>query len=165
MTYYLYTLKDPVTSAVRWVGITTNPKNRLDAHIYIRKKVANEPKIIWIESLLSRGLKPTLEVISQFNTKSEAIQAEAALTQSLRATENLLNKNTGNTPSKETRALMSRPAPIGHIERIQKLLGHPVMDERGNSYPSQRQMAKAIGLTWGTFKSHVKSGKIRMVIQ
>lgn len=63
-TIYIYTLKDPESNNIRYVGKTTNPKNRLNAHI-TRSKNNKYHSARWVKSLLNKGLKPILEVIEE----------------------------------------------------------------------------------------------------
>ncbi len=62
-TFYLYILKDPNAYEVRYVGMTTNTKTRLNVHIRSARYHTRNPKETWIHSLLLDGQKPTMEVI------------------------------------------------------------------------------------------------------
>lgn len=62
---FIYTLTDPETLQVRYVGKANEPKRRFERqHLYDIKKTH---KSNWIQSLRKKGLKPTLEVIDQVN--------------------------------------------------------------------------------------------------
>jgi hypothetical protein len=59
---YIYTLSCPETKEIRYVGKTCNLKSRYSNHI---NKFYNNHKSNWIKSLLSKGLKPIMEVIEE----------------------------------------------------------------------------------------------------
>jgi hypothetical protein len=61
----IYILKDPDTELVRYVGKTVKPPaQRLSGHIY-KAKIDDSYKDRWIRSLLSKGVRPTIEVIDE----------------------------------------------------------------------------------------------------
>jgi len=65
-TTFIYTLSDPITNEIRYVGKSDNLKLRLGEHI--RKcKYAKTHKNNWIKSLLSKNLKPVIEVLDEVN--------------------------------------------------------------------------------------------------
>ena len=61
--FYLYTLKDPETSDIRYVGYSKRPKSRLWEHIRDAKKGVKTHKSYWISNLLSKSLKPILDIV------------------------------------------------------------------------------------------------------
>ena len=62
MIEYIYTLIDPVTDAVMYVGKSKNPKSRYNQHIKKLDKSLT-PKKQWLLSLFEKGLKPKLEIV------------------------------------------------------------------------------------------------------
>ena len=61
MNYYIYTLSDPITQEVRYIGLTTKSlKSRFSAHCSKKNK---SYKSNWITSLKRKGLKPIIEVL------------------------------------------------------------------------------------------------------
>lgn len=63
-TVYIYVLIDPRDNAVRYVGVTVNPKDRLRRHI----QAAPTSKLHsgrWISQLLGLNMVPTLNVIDE----------------------------------------------------------------------------------------------------
>lgn len=63
----IYTLSDPITREVRYIGKTINkPRIRLYGHLSESKK-SNTHKSNWIKSLVSKNLKPTMEIIDEVN--------------------------------------------------------------------------------------------------
>lgn len=60
---FIYTLADPVTKEVRYVGKTVKTlSQRLTGHIYSSKKESNH-RANWIKSLLRVGRKPLIEYL------------------------------------------------------------------------------------------------------
>lgn len=76
----LYCLKEPFKNwygeyDVRYVGITQKSLDeRLKQHI--RDKNNNKRKIDWIDSLVERGLKPQIYLISEYDNRCECEEAE-----------------------------------------------------------------------------------------
>jgi group I intron endonuclease len=60
---YIYTLSDPITGEVRYVGKTNSTKRRLYAHIKESSGTKKSHKINWIKSLLVNKSKPKITVI------------------------------------------------------------------------------------------------------
>jgi len=59
---YIYSLSDPISNEIRYVGKSDNPNQRLVEHI--RKcKYSITHKNNWIKSLLNRNLKPIVEIL------------------------------------------------------------------------------------------------------
>jgi len=65
MSTYIYTLKDPVTNEVRYVGKANDPNKRILDHIKECKSSNTSHKISWIKSLLNRNLKPIVEILDE----------------------------------------------------------------------------------------------------
>lgn len=75
--YSVYTLSDPETLLVRYVGITGKPiQHRFLQHCKDHRK--NNKKAQWIISLNKKGLIPFCEVIDESNLKEHAIILEMA---------------------------------------------------------------------------------------
>lgn len=65
---FIYVLKDPTTDEIRYVGKTSNPKDRLSRHLqksYLDGGDKNFHKSRWIKKLLSIGERPTMSVIQE----------------------------------------------------------------------------------------------------
>ena len=63
---FIYTLSDPRTNVVKYVGKTTNLKRRYQTYMKeSRKKNKNSLIINWIESLSNIGLKPKMDIIDE----------------------------------------------------------------------------------------------------
>ena len=59
MDVFIYSLSDPRTGEIRYVGKTVNLKRRLYGHLYDDEKTH---KSAWIKSLKRLGLKPQLDI-------------------------------------------------------------------------------------------------------
>lgn len=70
---FIYVLKDP-SGEIRYVGKTTNPKERLRCHLRDSKNKSNHREK-WIALLLSFGAVPTLEVIDESTPKWPSLEA------------------------------------------------------------------------------------------
>lgn len=112
-TVFIYTLSDPKTGLVRYVGKTTNLKQRLFDHTCNYKdptKRVNH-RFCWINSLKKEGLMPVMEVLEE--TTIELWQeAETFWISSLKFLGlDLVNSNSGgvggNGPSLEARRKIS----------------------------------------------------------
>lgn len=73
---YIYTLSDPETGEVRYVGKTSNPRHRLASHIRVLHIFSHKRN--WIKSLLDRGLEPVMDIIDEVpqNDPSSWIELE-----------------------------------------------------------------------------------------
>ncbi len=86
---YTYTLIDPRTKEIRYIGVSNSPKHRLLQHISEAKAERKSAKHIWILSLLRRNLKPTMKVVFS-GSREEALAMEKLLIKNKRF--NLLNQ-------------------------------------------------------------------------
>lgn len=59
---YIYSLTDPETKKVRYIGKTVNPKYRLREHLYESVKYQNY-RCNWIRGLMKRGLTPIFNIL------------------------------------------------------------------------------------------------------
>ena len=70
-TTFIYTLSDPSSMEVRYVGKTVDPKQRLRQHIHSSKKRYLSS---WIKSLAINGKSPLMEVIDQSDDDWESLE-------------------------------------------------------------------------------------------
>ena len=67
---YVYVLTDPrYPDDVRYVGVTNNPKIRLQSHIDSCKR-HNNHRTCWIKSLLNNNVKPIMTIIDETNDEN-----------------------------------------------------------------------------------------------
>ena len=79
---YFYTLIDPITNKIRYVGQTVNPDNRLRNHIYESKKINRTHKHRWIMQLLRKNEKPIMGILwDDIMTSTEGNVVETDLIQ------------------------------------------------------------------------------------
>ena len=66
---YIYTLTDPITNTVRYIGQTNNLNRRLNGHIQtslnMNSKKSNTHKSCWIRKLLNQNTKPIINIIHE----------------------------------------------------------------------------------------------------
>ena len=70
---FIYSLSDPITNEVRYIGKTNNPKNRYKRHLqkcYLEKYDKNTHKSNWIKSLLKVGGKPIMNIIQECDSSN-----------------------------------------------------------------------------------------------
>jgi len=111
---YIYTLSDPRTEEVRYVGKAFNLIKRLRTHISAAKKETTR-KANWIKSLIKAGLKPEIkELEAIFINEVKAWEdAETFWIESLRflgcrLTNGTVGGKLGASPSKEVRDKIAR---------------------------------------------------------
>ncbi len=96
---FLYTLSDPITGRVRYVGSTFDITRRWNQHIRMARTYGeNKGKTRWIQSLIAAGLWPqlrietTVTVTKIFSRDAEHLALERDLIQRLTDSgEDLLN--------------------------------------------------------------------------
>ncbi len=94
--YLIYTLRDPRSGGIRWVGQTASLAKRLASHMNTSPSDRSE-RGDWIRGLKSVGLQPIIELVETIDavpgsSKNLALHAERALIAKLRkAGEPLLN--------------------------------------------------------------------------
>ncbi len=68
MNTFIYTLNDPDTLEVKYVGKSNIPRQRLTQHIWESKSGKSRTrKCNWIKSLISKGKRPILEIIMEID--------------------------------------------------------------------------------------------------
>lgn len=60
---YIYSLHDPLTEEVRYIGKAVNPRARLSQHLRAVNRGRETYFKSWIKVLLGRGLKPTMRIV------------------------------------------------------------------------------------------------------
>lgn len=114
MKYQVYTLTDPRTNIVKYVGKTQESlAKRLSKHIYDSKKHKNR-RTNWLKNLLKNGFKPKIELLESFDNSQDCYFAEIYWISQFRTWGfNLVNATDGGEgstnykPSKETLQKMS----------------------------------------------------------
>lgn len=94
----LYVLKDPDTNEIRYVGITIRTlQERLSGHMSDARNRSNlnTHKTNWINSLVSKGKLPKIELISEYNSLDEVKKAEIDYIAKYKEEYNLVNCTIG----------------------------------------------------------------------
>lgn len=97
-TVYIYSLSDPESEEIRYVGKTVDPFNRFWGHIHEAKnniKGKNEDKAKWIKSLLEKGIRPKLDILEEVLTEVWEEKEKEWINKYEREGNNLLNKTKG----------------------------------------------------------------------
>lgn len=71
--FFVYSLSDPRNGSVKYIGITSNPKRRLEKHLSYKKI---NLKSNWIKSLLNSGVSPIMTLVDSSNTREEINEKE-----------------------------------------------------------------------------------------
>jgi hypothetical protein len=77
--YYLYTLKDPISNIVKYVGYSKRPKTRFWEHLRDAKKGVKTYKSSWIKSLLDIKKLPIMEIIKVCEKHDDILMEEINL--------------------------------------------------------------------------------------
>jgi len=66
MDFFIYTLSDPISNEIKYIGKTKNPKDRLQRHMTpYSLKQSWQSKNKWLRYLKNNGLKPIMEVLDE----------------------------------------------------------------------------------------------------
>ena len=171
-TYQIYTLNEPNSDIVRYVGLTSDFKERIRAHFRCNKKYRVND---WIKSVKKKGLLPTVNIIDETEGLEQARIKEIGyikLFKSLGARlTNLTNGGEGTkgySPSKETRKKISEkvkgfkhtPEAIKKISEASKRF----MTGRKMSQESIDKMAKTLKgrAAWNKGRSWTKEERKKL---
>lgn len=109
--YDIYTLSEPDTGLVRYVGLTSDYKGRMRAHFKCTKRYRVND---WIKSVKKKGLLPVHEIIDTANGLEEARKKEIEYVKLFKSVGAILTNLTaggegtkGYKPSEETRRKIS----------------------------------------------------------
>jgi len=98
MDLYIYSLIDPFSKMVMYIGCTKNLDTRLYGHIAESKDYKNgvtTDKDMWIKHLLSCGRKPVLDVIGKCSNVDSVFCEQYWIAYYRCINPNLLNKSIG----------------------------------------------------------------------
>lgn len=72
---YIYTLSDPSTNTVKYIGKTVDIKQRYKDHIKVAKSTnIHTPNINWVRSLINEGKQPIMEIIDEIDCDWEWLE-------------------------------------------------------------------------------------------
>jgi predicted GIY-YIG superfamily endonuclease len=78
MPYVIYGLLDPITSEMRYIGYTSDPRRRLRQHHSKQNLKKKSHKNSWIKSILKKGFDVEIVILEECETRIQASQAEIA---------------------------------------------------------------------------------------
>lgn len=133
MIHYIYTLSDPNTNEVRYVGKTINIKRRYKQHLYDKRQTSH--KHSWITSLKKIGLKPIMIIIEECNNDNWEEREIYWISKYNNLTNNKLGGNGGDD--------YKRTIPQESIDKIRqanlgKILSKEHKEKIGNSVPCRK---------------------------
>ena len=67
-TCFIYSLADPRTGQIHYVGKANDPKIRIYGHVDSRRILKKTPKNAWLLELLGKGLEPVLDILETTDT-------------------------------------------------------------------------------------------------
>ena len=142
MSASLYTLSDPRTGEVRYVGWTVRkPSIRLSAHMSDARRGIPDYRCRWIRVLLAGGVRPTLSVLALVEEADGAMIEKRAIAAFRARAARLVNATDGGEgawgwkPSPETLEKMSRgnrgrkPSPKAIQASLRARFGKPLSPE------------------------------------
>ena len=94
MIEYIYTLIDPITDVVKYVGKSKTPKARYKQHINKLDKTMT-PKKIWLLGLFEKGLKPEMEIVEKITDEAGREREQHFVTMHEATTLNIHNPKKG----------------------------------------------------------------------
>lgn len=84
LVIYVYTLRDPVSRDIRYIGISRHPRQRLSEHCCATAGSIGRQQ--WFRMLRTRGQYPYMEIVAHYRTRGEALAEERRLIALHRAT-------------------------------------------------------------------------------
>lgn len=95
-TTFIYSLSDPDTNEIRYIGKANNLKYRLWAHIHEAKNnLRNQHKCNWINTLLKKDKKPVIDIIEEVSIDNWQVREIYWISQFTTWGFNLINKTSG----------------------------------------------------------------------
>lgn len=123
-TWVVYTLSDPETQEIRYVGVTHHPNSRLAEHLSkARKNREGNHRSCWIRSLLAKGLEPVFTRIEDGEGSEWALREQHWIAHYKALGLRLVNATEGGegtlgySPTPEARALKAEMAKTVHTGR------------------------------------------------
>lgn len=183
MEYLIYTLSDPKTDELRYVGKTSmSLEERLKHHIWPSSLKEKTYRANWISSLMAKGLKPKIELLEEHKTQSELDEAEIFYIEYFRAIGfRLVNTSNGgdgwskgqkrgamSDEGKLKRSLSAKgkkkpPRTREHtLNNSRAQGGRPFTDQFGTIYQTKNEAARILGVVKGSI-DNVLNGRSHTV--
>lgn len=173
---FIYTLSDPRTGEIRYVGKTTNPKDRLRCHLREARKPFDNHRLHWLRQLEAAGVRPILTVIDQA-TDETWIEAERRWIAHYRYLRyRLVNGTDGGDgaygrvlPAESwariragtSKALLGKPKSVEHRENIRKGLRGQIIPPEVRAKMSAAAKGKIVSAETRAKMSAVRTGTKR----
>lgn len=74
---YVYTLHCPISDEIKYVGKTSNPKNRRNCHNVVDPKQNTNKKNLWVKGIIELGHRPIFEILEVCESEAEALYLES----------------------------------------------------------------------------------------
>ena len=171
---YIYTLSNPITKEIRYVGKTKSIKRRLQSHIDYARNPKRKRRYVsdWILGLLNQNLKPTITIIEETDENSWVTRERYWIKHFRGLQFNLCNltdggeSNTGYIYSEELREIR-RKARIGYSIpedvkiKISKTLSKPIKCFTDNIiFSSMKEAIIYSGVPKSTFHRKLHKGEL-----
>ncbi len=85
----IYALVDPNDNTIRYIGASTNPEQRLSAHVQMN--VGSDAKNNWIRGLKNKGQQPSVRILATCATSERKEQENKWILKMRAAGHNLYN--------------------------------------------------------------------------
>jgi hypothetical protein len=167
---YIYCLSDPRDGAIRYVGVSVDPKARYRVHLYDLRHATH--KVHWIKSLLTQGIRPIMTVIQRLPyacwTDAERYWIQhfrdlgCDLTNGTAGGEGWLGRR-HSTLTREriaTKKTGQKQSEVTKVKRARSNGGRPIVDQFGTVYETIRGCAQQLGLQPANIRA-VLNGRAR----
>jgi len=136
-TYSVYFLRDPRSGCVRYIGITSDVKHRLNAHV---NTTAYSSCVSWSQELRSVGMSPLMTVVFSGLTVWQAQRCESILMQKHEANPDIIgsSRNT-RTSIRPDRQLQIALDSLRHVTSESLLL---IAEKARQEYANRLKTAK-----------------------
>lgn len=155
---FIYTLSDPYTKEVRYIGKTVKSlKSRLNNHLYTSKKV-NNYRCNWIKSILNKGNVPIIEILDECQWKDSQHLECYWISQFKSWGFDLVNSTEGGEGNLGLKLNNERKQKLRQ-SRIKKIYQYDLQGNFIKSYNSITEAAKSTGQKGNSKISNVATGK------
>lgn len=168
MITYIYSLIDPETQEVRYVGKSNTPGKRLVAHVCTTHDDCNPHKQNWIKQLKSRGLRPILSIIEETTLdlwpEREIYWIEFYRSMGSNLTNLAGGGLGGGLASEETKLLISKKTSIRMKDQsvrdhLRDIFGRKIVRSDGEEFGSIRFLAEQLDIEQHTLRKYIDSGE------
>lgn len=152
--WFVYTLTDPITERVKYVGVTSQPNSRLVHHWHWRSNRKTDTSR-WIEELASNGARPVMSIVDTCAYGERFSQESLWIAYYLKLGCDLTNHYTGRGTNNASPAMIAgyeklRQASLARFANmsVEQLAEHGKSVKRGRSPESNDRIAAAKRNEW-----------------